>query len=189
MKIGKTLYVTTGKEWREWLAKNHSKEKEIWLAYYKKASGKSRISYNEAVEEALCYGWIDSTVKKVDEDSFAQRFTPRRPNSQLSELNRERVRRLIEQKKMNSSGLKAIRHVFDPKEEETKFVVPKEILKRIKKDALAWKNFQKLPLWYKRVRISYIGSQKQSGKKEFEKRLKHFIKMTAKNKRIGFLRE
>jgi hypothetical protein len=69
------------------------------------------------------------------------------------------------------------------------FVVPKEILKRIREDALAWKNFQKLPLWYKRVRISYIGSEEMEGKEMFEKRLKYFIEMTAKNKRFGFLRE
>lgn len=187
MELGKTLYVVTGKEWRDWLGKNHSKEKEIWLVYYRKGSGKKRISYNDAVDEALCYGWIDSTVKKIDEESFAQRFTPRRPASQLSELNRERVQRLIKQKKMTSSGLNAISHVFGQKEK--KFIVPQEILERIKEDKLAWKNFQKLPLWYKKVRIRYIGTVKTGGKEQFEKRLKHFIKMTAKNKRFGFLKE
>jgi uncharacterized protein YdeI (YjbR/CyaY-like superfamily) len=187
MKLGKTLYVTARKGWRKWLAKNHSKEKEIWLVYYKKSSGKPRISYNAAVEEALCYGWIDSTIKKVDEESFAQRFTPRRPNSQLSELNKERIRRLIKQKKITLIGLKAISHVFNSTE-ENEFIVPEEILERIKENALAWKNFQELPLWYKKIRISYIGS-KVEGKKEFEKRLNYFIKMTAKNKRIGFMKD
>ncbi|MFA5125489.1 MAG: YdeI/OmpD-associated family protein [archaeon] len=188
MEIKKSLYVITGKEWRAWLKKNHFKEKELWLVYYRKASGKPRISYNAAVDEALCYGWIDSTVKKVDEDSFAQRFTPRRPTSQLSELNRERVRRLIKQNKMTPVGLKAIKHVFGSKKEK-KFVVPREILKRIKKEPDAWKNFKKLPSWYKQVRISYIGFPETEGKEGFEKRLKYFVKMTAKNKRFGFVRD
>ena len=66
MKISKSLYVTNGKQWRLWLKKNHSKEKEIWLIFPNKASGKPRIPYNDAVEEALCFGWIDSTIKKYD---------------------------------------------------------------------------------------------------------------------------
>ena len=78
MDIGKTLYVTDRKQWRSWLAKNHTKAKEIWLIYYRKSSGKKRIPYNDAVEEALCYGWIDSIMKSIDEKSFAQRFSPRK---------------------------------------------------------------------------------------------------------------
>ena len=70
MEISKIIYVTKRKEWRAWLAKNHKKEKEIWLVYYRKASGKPRIPYNDAVEEALCYGWIDSTVKRIDEENL-----------------------------------------------------------------------------------------------------------------------
>ena len=113
--MGKTLYVIDRSQWRKWLIKNHNKEKEIWLIYYRKASGKPRIPYNDAVEEALCYGWIDSTVKGMDEERFAQRFTPRRSTSVLSEMNRERIRRLIKGKKMTSFGLKAVSHVFKSK--------------------------------------------------------------------------
>ena len=90
--------------------KNHSKESEIWLIYYRKSSGKPRISYNDAVEEALCFGWIDSTAKPVDDVSWAQRFTPRRKNSKLSELNKERVRQMIKAKKMTKFGLEKIKH-------------------------------------------------------------------------------
>ncbi len=188
MELGKTLYVTTRQEWRAWLAKNHNKKNELWLVYYRKSSGKSRIPYNVAVEEALCYGWIDSIIKKVDENSFAQRFTPRKPTSQLSELNKERIKRLIKQNQMTPMGLKAIQHAFNPKKEK-KFIVPKQILAEIKKEPDAWKNFQKMPLWYKKIRISYIGSSEQQEKKIFEKRLNYFIKMTGKNKRFGFLKD
>ena len=75
------LYVKTRKEWREWLRKNYNKKNEIWLIYYKKHTGKPRIPYDDAVEEALCYGWIDSTVKRVDEEIFIQKFTPRNKKS------------------------------------------------------------------------------------------------------------
>ncbi|MBI4097898.1 MAG: hypothetical protein HY426_02555 [Candidatus Levybacteria bacterium] len=88
----KTLYVRNRKQWRTWLEKNHDKEKEIWLVYYKKSSGKPSISYNDAVEEALCFGWIDSIEKSLDSDRFAGRYTPRKPKSNWSLSNRARAR-------------------------------------------------------------------------------------------------
>lgn len=186
MKLGKTLYAANRKAWCAWLSKNHAKAKEIWLIYYRKSSGKPRIPYNDAVEEALCFGWIDGTAKRVDGDRFAQRFTPRRRNSGLSQLNRERIKRLIKEKKMTKAGLAAVSHAFRGDE---KFVFPKEILAAIRKDTEAWKNFQKLPESYKRIRVAYIGSRMDRDKEAFEKRLRHFIKMTAKGKRFGFVRE
>lgn len=113
MDIGKTLYVTTRKDWRAWLDKNHQKEKEIWLVYYKKHANMPRIPYNDAVEEALCFGWIDSTVKRIDEDKYTQRFSPRSNKSQWSEMNKERARRLIEQKKMTQAGLDKINSLIE----------------------------------------------------------------------------
>lgn len=105
MKLGKTLYVKNRDGWRRWLEKNHKKETEIWLIYYKKHTGKTTIPYNDAVEEALCFGWIDSIEKRVDEERYAQRFTPRKPRSQWSEMNKERVKRLIKLDKMTPAGL------------------------------------------------------------------------------------
>ena len=175
--------------WRSWLAKNHDKEKEVWLIYYRKETGKPRIPYNDAVEEALCFGWIDSTVKKLDAERFAQRFSVRKKNSSLSQANKERVLKLIAQKKMTRAGLDAIAHVFKPataKEEE--FIIPAEILKPLQADKLAWENFQRFPESYQRVRIAYILSRKRHGQEMFEKSLRHFIKMTAKNKRFGFVK-
>src|SRR5436853_1328059 len=113
MEIGTTLYVKGRREWRAWLARHHQTASEIWLIYYKKASGKPRIPYNDAVEEALCYGWIDSITKPLDERSWAQRFSPRKATSQLSPMNRERVRRLIKARRMTKAGLACIAHVFD----------------------------------------------------------------------------
>ena len=103
MNITKTLYVTNRDDWRAWLAKNHDKKKEIWLTYYKKETGKMRIPQADAVEEALCYGWIDSTVKKIDNEQFIQRFTPRNPKSAWSDINRTRVKKLIKEGQMTDA--------------------------------------------------------------------------------------
>ena len=95
MDVTQTLYAANQKDWRKWLKRNYKTEKEIWLVYYKKTSGKPRIEYNDAVEQALCFGWIDSTVRKLDEERFAQKFSPRKPKSGYSQANKERLRKLI----------------------------------------------------------------------------------------------
>lgn len=189
MKLGKLLYAKDRKAWRAWLKKNHKAASEIWLVYYKKSSGKNRIPYNDSVEEALCYGWIDSTMKNVDDISFAQRFTPRRKNSPLSELNKERIRRLIKSRKMTKAGLESIKHHIDRNVSDKqlkKFVMPRDILKELKSNPNLWKNFQKFPEHYKHIRIGWVdGSRRRP--EEFKKRLRYFLKMTAKNKKFGMV--
>ena len=187
MELGKTLYVTNRKQWRSWLVKNHNKEKEIWLVYYRKSSGKKRIPYNDAVEEALCYGWIDGIVKGIDEERFAQRFTPRRSDSSLSQLNKERIYKLIEQKKMTAKGLNAVKHVFDLSSKNSKCIIQNDIFRLLKEDKETWENFQKFPESYKRIRIEWIEGAR-TRPELFNKRLKYFLNMTAKNKRYGMMR-
>ena len=104
MDITRTLYVAKRKDWRDWLKKHYKTEKEIWLVYYKKQSGKPRIPYEDAVEEALCFGWIDSTVKPLDDERYAQRFSPRNPKSAYSQPNKERLRRLARQGKVKKGS-------------------------------------------------------------------------------------
>ena len=186
MNLGKTLYVTNRKQWRSWLAKNHNKEKEIWLIYYRKSSGKKRIPYNDAVEEALSYGWIDSIMKGIDKEKFAQRFTPRKPNSVLSQMNKERIYRLIKQKKMTTKGLTAVKHVFDDSSKNSKCLIKTDILKFLKEDKKTWENFQKFPESYKRIRIEWIEGAR-TRPELFKKRLRYFLKMTAKNKKYGMI--
>jgi uncharacterized protein YdeI (YjbR/CyaY-like superfamily) len=194
MNIGNTVYAANRKQWRSWLAKNHRSEPEIWLLYYKKNSGKPRIPYNDAVEEALCYGWIDSTLKPNNEISYLQRFSPRRKNSKLSEMNKERVRRLIKAKKMTQFGLSSIQHHMKNGSNNSKhstllkkFKVPLDILHELKSDPLAWKNFKQFPESYKRIRTGWIDGSRQRPS-EFTKRLQYFLKMTAKNKMFGMVR-
>ena len=95
--------------WRSWLEKNHNKAAEIWLAYYKKNSGKASVSYEEALQEALCFGWIDSVVNKLDEERYMQRWTPRKPQSIWSASNRAHVRKLIAEGRMAAPGLAKIK--------------------------------------------------------------------------------
>src|SRR6266480_1070574 len=105
MEIGTTLTVRHRLEWRRWLAKHHTDTREIWLVYYKKASGKAGINYEESVLEGLAYGWIDGQNKSIDDDSYAARFTPRLPNSNWSDSNIARVKTLLAEGRMAAPGL------------------------------------------------------------------------------------
>jgi len=104
MEIGETIYVTTSDEFRKWLIKNHKTKKEIWLIQYKKATKKPSINYVEAVEEALCFGWIDGLEKSMDAERYALRFSPRRPQSNWTNTNKDRARRMIAEGRMTASG-------------------------------------------------------------------------------------
>jgi uncharacterized protein YdeI (YjbR/CyaY-like superfamily) len=105
MDLGKTLTVRNSLEWRRWLARHHADTKDIWLVYYKKASGKSGISYEDSVLEGLAYGWIDGLTKRIDEATYACRFTPRKPNSNWSASNVARVKKLLAEGRMEEPGL------------------------------------------------------------------------------------
>jgi uncharacterized protein YdeI (YjbR/CyaY-like superfamily) len=180
MEITKTLYVTNRKDWRKWLREHYKTEDEIWLIYPKKETGKPRISYNDAVEEALCFGWIDSIVKSLDKERTVQRFSPRKPKSAYSPANRERLRKLLKQQKVIKEVRETLGDIF-----EEKLEIPGDILKAIKANKDAWRNFQRFSDAYKRIRIGFIeGARKRP--EEFKKRLQYFIKMTAQNKQYGF---
>jgi uncharacterized protein YdeI (YjbR/CyaY-like superfamily) len=103
-----TVYAKDRQEWREWLEKNHHSYVGIWLIYYKVKSGKPSVKYSEAVKEALCFGWIDSKVKSLDEERYMQIFTPRKPKSVWSKLNKQYIEELIAQDLMTEAGLKKI---------------------------------------------------------------------------------
>ncbi|MGH2609981.1 MAG: YdeI/OmpD-associated family protein [Gemmatimonadales bacterium] len=188
MKLGQTFYAKNRREWRRWLSQHHRTAPEIFLVYYKKHSGKPRVAYNDAVDEALCYGWIDSILKPMDGDRYAQRFSPRRPTSVLSPMNRERVRRLIAARRMTKAGLASIAHVFDHRKDTTRKVtweIPKDILRRLKRDPTTWKHFQRFPESYKRIRIGWIAATTR--RDAYAQRLRYFLKMTAQNKRFGMV--
>lgn len=191
MDIGETLYVKNRTEWRSWLQTNHDKKEEIWLIYFKKDSGIPFIPYDDAVEEALCFGWIDSIVKKHSKDSRAQRFSVRKTKSFLSELNKERIRRLMEADKMTVAGIDRIKQHMRPAEngklELIPYKIPEDIIKRLKEDDLVWQNYQEFPEYYKTIRIAFIDTARKRPE-VFEQRLRYFMEMTAKNKRYGTIK-
>jgi uncharacterized protein YdeI (YjbR/CyaY-like superfamily) len=104
MEIGETLYVTDRDDFRKWLIDNHQKKKEIWLVQYKKSARKPSINYVEAVEEALCFGWIDNIEKSIDAERYALRFSPRRSKSNWTNTNKDRARRMIAEGRMMPAG-------------------------------------------------------------------------------------
>ena len=175
-----TLAPETRAAWRRWLTRNHATSPGVWLVYYKKHTGKPRIPYNDAVEEALCFGWIDSTVKSVDEDRYAQRFSLRNPKSPYSQANKERLRWLVKQGKVVDGVLATLGSLV-----EDQFETPPDILKAIKANKEAWKNFQSFSQPYIRIRIAFIDAARNRPQ-EFTKRLGYFIEMAEKNRQFGF---
>ncbi len=167
-------------DWRLWLKDNHASASEIWLIYPRKHSGSPRIPYNHAVEEALCFGWIDSITKGIDEDRYSQRFTPRKAASTYSQTNKERLKRLIAQKKVIPSVLESVSRIAT---EQYKF--PPDILDVLRENKRAWTNFQRYSEAYKHIRIAFIDTARKRPS-EFEKRLKHFMRKTELDKQYGF---
>jgi uncharacterized protein YdeI (YjbR/CyaY-like superfamily) len=180
METTKTLYVPDRKSWRAWLRINCRREKEIWLVYYRKETGRPRVPYNDAVEEALCFGWIDSTAKKIDEERFAQRFSPRRPGSEYSQTNKERLRVLIARGMVRKEVLASLGDI-DPEN----YVFPVDVMKALRANKRAHENFEKYSSPYQRIRIAYIDSARQRPE-EFTKRLANFLKLTEQGKQFGF---
>lgn len=174
------MYVTDRKGWRAWLEKHFESEPEIWLIYPKQATGKPCIVYNDAVEEALCFGWIDSIRKSLDEDHSVQRFSPRRSKSSFSQQNIERLNWLAENELIHPSVLPSVQPIL-----EQEFIFPPDIIAAIQENAQAWQHYQNFSPAYQRIRVAYIDSAR-ARPEEFDKRLVNFIHKTAENKQIGF---
>ena len=180
MDITETLYVYTREAWRDWLAAHYDSKTEIWLISYLKATGKPSLRYNEAVEEALCFGWIDSTRKKFDEERSAQRYTPRRPRSGYSQPNKERLARLISQGKVIPSVLARL---GDVRAEDFQF--PEDILAALRANDAAWAFFQSTSPSYQRIRAAYVDIARDRPE-DFEKRLRNLVDKSAKGKHFGY---
>lgn len=169
MHVTETVDVRTRRAWRAWLRKHHATKREIWLIYHKRASGKSRIEYNDAVEEALCVGWIDTTVKTLDDHRYAQRFTPRKKGSNWSTPNLERVKRLAAAGLMTPAGAahvpsaKAERAYREKHQERLTgtTVAPRDLAATLRTKAKALAHWKVLTPGYKRLYIRWIGDAKR----------------------------
>ena len=181
MEIHPTLYVPDRAGWRAWLAANHATAQAIWLLSYGRGDERPSVPYLAAVEEALCFGWIDGIAKRLDAERLAQRFTPRRPKSHWTELNKDRARRLIAAGLMTDAGRAVL-----PDLSIESFRIADDILAALQADAQAWENFQQFPAHYQRIRIGYIEEMRRQPQ-EFARRLQSFLGKTRRGVMFGTL--
>lgn len=181
----KRVYAKDRAAWRTWLSKHAAGQSEIWLIFYKKATGRPSIPYDDAVEEALCFGWIDGKVMKLDEARYIQRFTPRKPKSRWSESNLQRVKRMLALGAMTPAGLVA----YDPKRRLERPAMPTDLpidlKRRFKSKAVAWKNFSNFPPGYRRTAAGWVASAKKDETRR--RRLGQLMDCSARNERLKFI--
>jgi uncharacterized protein YdeI (YjbR/CyaY-like superfamily) len=176
-------------EWRHWLEKNHLKSDGIWVIYLKKHTKKESLSYNEGVEEALCFGWIDSLVKTIDNECYKQKYTPRRKGSVWSEVNKKRVEKMIKEGKMTEAGLKPIEEAKKNGQWEKAYgsrqkpEMPEDLLEALKLNENAYANFMKFAPSHQTTYIYWLNSAKRSETRE--KRIMQIVKLSELNKKPG----
>jgi uncharacterized protein YdeI (YjbR/CyaY-like superfamily) len=190
MTISTTFTPKDRAHWHDWLIQKQDKEKEVWVVYFKPASGRTGIGYEDSVEEALCFGWIDSLIKKIDEESYARKFNPRRPGSHWSACNKKRAEKLIAEGKMTSAGLA----VYDPNAApyadsqgqrilRSRTSIPATARQRLQRNPAAWKFFRQLPPYRQRQYVGWILSAKK--KETQERRWKEVLATLEQGKPLG----
>jgi uncharacterized protein YdeI (YjbR/CyaY-like superfamily) len=178
-----TFYPSTKKQWRAWLQKNHAKKQSVWLIYYKLKSGMPTISWSEAVDEALCFGWIDSKALSIDEEKYKQFFTKRKPTSAWSKINKEKIKRLIEEGLMAPAGLASIEvakqngswTILDEVEELT---IPKDLEKAFRTNKVSKKFFLSLSKSVQKMILQWIAFAKREETRQ--KRIHEVATLAAK---------
>jgi uncharacterized protein YdeI (YjbR/CyaY-like superfamily) len=175
MKNRKSFTPSNLTDWRNWLEQNHDREQEVWLVYRKAGYGKANIDYEGSVEEALCFGWVDSIIQKIDEEKYARKFTPRRMDSKWSETNQRRVLKVIREGRMTEAGTAKI--TFDlnavntskPKPSGIPVRMPEKMEKALKSQPGLWEAFQNVSRSYRRNYILWLLDAKKP--ETFERRL------------------
>lgn len=185
----KDFHPRNRKQWRDWLAKNHAKAEGIWFVYFKKSANKPRVSYDEAVEEALCFGWIDSLPRKIDDEKSKLLFTPRKPKSVWSKLNKTRIEKLIETGAMTEIGLAKIEAAkadgsWNRLDASDNLEIAADLQKAFDENKTAAKNFQAFPNGVKKAILQWLNAAKRTETRR--KRIEETVSMAAKNKRAQF---
>jgi uncharacterized protein YdeI (YjbR/CyaY-like superfamily) len=185
-----TIYLKTRIEWRDWLKQNHDTEtKGIWLMFLKKGANQQTLKYEDAVEEALCFGWIDSIIKNIDQQKYVRKFTPRNEKSDWSELNKKRVEKVIRERRMTKYGLAKIeiakKSGFWEKTDrpQINLTMPQELKDALAKNKKAKIFFDKLALTYQKHFIAWIQTAKLKATRD--RRVKESISLLEKNKKLG----
>jgi uncharacterized protein YdeI (YjbR/CyaY-like superfamily) len=174
-------------EWRAWLEKNHTAEKEVWLIYYKKGTGIPSPAYLETLEEALCFGWIDSIIQKIDDERYARKFNPRRPGSHWSDRNKNLVPNLVTEGRMTDAGLAKVDFPLSegdlahPKHSDLS--LPDWLKEGLMINQQAWKNFNQLAPSHRRNYIAWITAAKKTDTRL--RRIQQAIQLLEKNQRLG----
>jgi len=186
----KTLQFQTRDEWRDWLAENHDQETEVWLIYYKKETGLPSLEYGESVEEALCFGWVDSIIKKIDEEKYVRKFTPRKVDSKWSALNKKRVAKMIKANRMTEHGLKLIDaakklDTWDAPTEKPKFnlEMTDAFANALQSNPKAKAFFNSLAPTYQKQYLLWIATAKLDQTKQ--KRIDESIKLLNEGEKLG----
>ena len=185
----KSFQAKSRQDWRDWLKRNHTIEKEIWLVYYKKHTGKPTISYRDSVEEALCFGWIDGTKKRIDDERYSHRFTLRKVKSKWSVLNIKLANKMINEGQMTSFGLAYFKQRIEYDNDlitnstSNKIVLTSEIERVLKSNNIAWSNFKKLAPGYKKRYIGWLVSAKKD--EIIQNRIKEAMKLLEQDKKLG----
>ena len=179
-----TLDVRSRKEWRKWLKVNHASRAEIWLIFHKRHTGVTSLGYNDAVEEALCFGWIDSLVRRLDDARYARKFTPRKARSKWSAINRRRYTDLASRGLLAAPGLERAPTSRSGDAPRTRVAaLPSYIEERLKTCPRAWRYFTQLAPSYRRMYIGWIDSAKRDETKH--RRLREAINLLAARKNLG----
>jgi uncharacterized protein YdeI (YjbR/CyaY-like superfamily) len=189
MKAARILYVSDRNEWRAWLKRHHAAEREIWLIYYKKNSGKPRIPYDDAVEEALCFGWIDSTVKKLDRERYLQRFTPRNPDSIWAASNIRRVKKMIAAGKMTAAGQKLYDELKTGRARRAparkSMPVPADLRAALYKNKSANEYFIHLAPSHRKMYVWWLSDAKKEETRR--RRIRRVVEMCARGRKPGMM--
>jgi uncharacterized protein YdeI (YjbR/CyaY-like superfamily) len=185
------VFFTEPSEFRAWLADNHDKAQELWVGFYKKSSGKPSLTWPQAVDEALCYGWIDGIRKSIDAESYTNRFTPRKPRSTWSDVNTRRVKELMELGRMQPAGLAAFAKRSEKYTglysfEQGAVKLEEAYEKQFKENEKAWQFFQSQPASYQKTATWWVMSAKQEATRL--KRLATLIQDSEAGLRIAQLR-
>lgn len=187
-----TFYAENAKTWRNWLQKNHAAAVSIWLIIYKKESGVPSIYYAEAVEEALCFGWIDSKPNKRDSKSYYQFFAKRNPKSNWSKVNKAKVEKLIKEKRMTKAGMAAIElakqnGTWTALDEVDNSIIPDDLQKALMKNKIASTNFDAFPKSSKKIILEWILNAKKEETRK--KRIEETVSLAAKNIKANHYRQ
>jgi uncharacterized protein YdeI (YjbR/CyaY-like superfamily) len=179
----RTIEVRSRREWRKWLQDNCDSQSEIWLVFRKRHTGGSSLSYLDAVEEALCFGWIDSLVKRLDDERYARKFTPRKADSKWSTINRRRYADLKARGLLAAPGLERAPTNRSGDAPRPPSKIPAYIEERLKSDSRAWQFFEQLAPSYQQAYISWIDSAKREETKE--RRLGEALRLLAAGEKLG----